>query len=393
MEEGCSFLVGATNLTASILGISILSMPLVVFNAGYRLAPFIILLMGALGDVSLCLIVRAAQLTSETSFAGIGHKCFGSVGDAAVLVSLLSVLLGCCVTVLIVVAQLFRFTALTVLGADPNLSVMQPEVFSGLVLCAMFPFTLLPSLSMLAPTSMAAILFLVYVTVVVIGQWAQLGSLPGLPPIVISPSLCSVLPTCASAYICHFNVLPVYTELRASLRPHIFNLIHLVVLGIAVPVYILFGWAGFFQLGSRTAGCANVLLCFSNPYIQAGATAVGCTCFLKAPLLVLPFREALNEALFPGEQLRLPGIVMETASLFVVVYCIARCLGDVGRALSLLGATSGTFIMFVLPGLFYAQAQAHYGNDSTGSKLVGWGLALVGLLVMALGVYDALLGP
>lgn len=48
-----------------------------------------------------------------------------------------------------------------------------------------------------------------------------------------------------------------------------------------------------------------------SPHIRAGATAIGVTCFLKAPLIVLPFREALNAALFPGQRLRLPAVAAE----------------------------------------------------------------------------------
>eukprot|EP00667_Euglena_gracilis_P012105 EG_transcript_12398 len=391
-DRGSSFLVGVTNLTASILGITILSMPLAVAYAGYGLAPVIILFMGALGDLSLCLIVRAAQLTDEGSYAGVGRKCFGHAGDAVVLAALLSVLLGCCVAAVIVVEQLFRYTAVTMLGVDPSLPVLQPAVFPAVVLCAAFPLTLLPNLSMLAPTSTAANFFLVYVIVVVVGQWAQQGSLPDLTVAAVSPRLCSVLAISASAYVCHFNILPVYSELRASAKPQIFNLIHVVVFGLAVPVNLFFGWAGYFQLGARTMECSNVLLCFSSPHIRAGATAIGVTCFLKAPLIVLPFREALNAALFPGQRLRLPAVAAETVGLFVVVYGIARYLGDIGRALSLLGATAGTSIMLILPGLFYAKAQALYGTDSLGSKVVGGGLTLVGLVVMVLGVYDAVVG-
>jgi len=383
---GSSFMVGATNLGASMLGMTIISMPLATAYGGYVLGPIVIVGMGLLADLSLCVLVRAAQLTQEKTFAGLGRRCMGPAGDAMVLTALLSILLGCAVTSVLIVAQLASHTLLTAFALEPDAAILQTEVMHAVVLLCAFPLMLLPNLSVLAPISSAALAGLLYVVVVVVAQWGRGGLAVDVEPARVSANLYSVLSITAGAYSCHFNMLPVYSELRPSERPRAYTLIHVVVAGAAV-IYMLFGLAGYMQLGQETFACSNVLLCFSNPFIRAGATAVGMALFLRFPLLILPFRDALNGALF-SVPLPFPMVALETSILCVVLYGLASTLSDVGQALALLGATAGTAIMFVLPGLFYARAVRRFAPEDLWGQIVGYALALVGVAVMVLGVYD-----
>jgi amino acid permease len=151
-------------------------------------------------------------------------------------------------------------------------------------------------------------------------------------------------------------------------------------------VYILFGWAGYMQLGSITEQCSNVLLCFDSPIIRAGTVAVAMANFLKYPLLVIPFRETFN-ALFTSDVVPYRIVIPEMILFSIMVHLIAYYLGDVGRACNLMGATSGTAIMLILPGLFYVKLHQDQVPNSGWQQAVGWFMAVMGVVMTAAGVY------
>ena len=97
---------GVATLGASCGGVGILSMPVCMHHAGWALGTLITIAIGLLSDVSLCMIIRSAQLTGEFAFPDIGFQCYGVQGRSAVLAALMATLLGCALTVLLVVCQL-----------------------------------------------------------------------------------------------------------------------------------------------------------------------------------------------------------------------------------------------------------------------------------------------
>jgi len=136
--------------------------------------------------------------------------------------------------------------------------------------------------------------------------------LPSLPPSL--PSLLSALPVFVASFLCHFNLLPVFSELRFPTRDRAHSLIHF-TMGSTFILYTfvgLLGWA--FAVcrdneGGREDGVEggvpdNILLAFppDDPLVnvaRAALVVVLCFCF---PLLLIPCRDSL---------VRLVGVVNE----------------------------------------------------------------------------------
>ena len=180
---------------------------------------------------------------------------------------------------------------------------------------------------------------------------------------------------------CALCVCPVCTV-------QVHTLIHTTMLAVVTPVYVLFGIAGYMQLGTDTKHCANVLMCFTSPLIRGGTVAVALTNFLKYPLLVLPLRDTFN-ALFTSDRVPFPKLVAEMVVFSVFAYTAVYCVQDIGTACNLLGCTAGTSIMLILPGLFYARAHELHVPDSAGHRALGHVVAVVGLVVSVMGLYNA----
>ena len=84
---------GCVNLFATTVGAGILSVPICFAYCGsFLLALLILIGYGALSAGSLCFIFAAAQHTNARSYLELGGLCFGNVGSAAVLWSLLGLL-------------------------------------------------------------------------------------------------------------------------------------------------------------------------------------------------------------------------------------------------------------------------------------------------------------
>ena len=390
VEKGAPLWKGIATLGASCGGVGILSMPICMHYAGWVLGTIITIAVGVLADASLCMIVTCCRLTGESTFPGIGQKCYGSRGHTAVLVTLLATLLGCAICVLLVVCQLSQIIARDVLKMNADTFLLSTLFVSAVVVLLTFPLTLLRSLSRLAPSSAAAVLALAYVSLLLIGSWCvQEIAAAGVASWALTVNTLAVPSIVIQAFICHFNILPIYAELRPSSKASVGTLIHSTIMGFVTPAYCLFGIAGYMQLGTTTENCANVLLCFSSPLIRAGTVAVALTNFLKYPLLVLPFRDTVN-TLFTKDLVPFPNLVAEMACFSVFAYGAIYYLGDVGKTCNLIGCTAGTAIMLVLPGLFYAKAHAMHVPDSSRQQAFGHAMAVIGLVVSAMGIYNSI---
>eukprot|EP00494_Astrolonche_serrata_P028951 UN29218 len=113
--------------------------------------------------------------------------------------------------------------------------------------------------------------------------------------------LIGVAPIFCVAYVCHFNVLPVHSELRRPTRNRIRFMIH-ATMSLCVTLYMAIAFLGYSWSYDMT--CDNILLNFPNDDIPTtiGRIALGVTLMLTYPLLVLPCRATFHNLialLFP----------------------------------------------------------------------------------------------
>jgi len=96
-------------------------------------------------------------------------------------------------------------------------------------------------------------------------------------------------PIISVAYLCHFNVLPLHSELVQPTRPRIKVMIHW-VMGLCSIIYSIIGVLGYSFARTQTDG--NILNNFQiiDGIMNVGRFALGLTLCLSFPLLVLPAR-------------------------------------------------------------------------------------------------------
>jgi len=103
----------------------------------------------------------------------------------------------------------------------------------------------------------------------------------------------NVFPVFGVCFLCHFNVLPIHTELQGPTRSHM-RLVVKYTMALCTSLYFVTGVLGYFWSYSQT--CGNILLNFSpdDILISIGRVCLSLTLLFSFPLLVLPCRNAMH---------------------------------------------------------------------------------------------------
>ena len=161
------------------------------------------------------------------------------------------------------------------------------------------------------------------------------------------------LPLVISAFLCQFNILQIDNELDAAIKHKIENVVHFALLGICSLTYVVGGFLGYALEGRCVAN--DLLKDFSNdPYMTVARFLIGCTNLFKIPLLLVPFRTVVNEALHGLTKGKFPEkptwsfLFAETVLIYVIVFVAAFKLGSISKDLDLIGSTVGIVIVFII---------------------------------------------
>ena len=126
-------------------------------------------------------------------------------------------------------------------------------------LATVYPLTLAKSVSALGAASSAAFVILFGVAAALVVRFAQAGAPvgPGVTPANFDhpAAVALALPVVALSYSCHFNVVDIDHELPPGRAKRCINgIIHVSILGIAFPFYLVFATVGYLQFGADVSG-------------------------------------------------------------------------------------------------------------------------------------------
>eukprot|EP00128_Syssomonas_multiformis_P011042 Colp12_sorted_trinity150504_noHs@5877 len=374
------------NLTATVLGTGILTLPVALAKSGAVLGTALLLCFAVLSDASVLLLVKCAEASGKFDYERLAKHYYGKKGLICVRASLLFLLFGSCVVLIIVLGDLMTPLCQDLFEDHKTEWWLSREFVTFVFVFLIFPLTLSRDLSALEYTSAAAVASIVFVVIALavrLGQKATVSS----DVVMLNPSfnLVLCLPIQGLAYACQFNVLPLYSELRVEDKPKIGRIIHTTLLGITTTLYVAFGLMGYFYFGPKVS--SNLLVEFpSDKMMMIARLAVALVNMLKLPLIALPFRQVLNESLMPGKHVGKKMVVFEMVIFVGLSYLLAILLQDIAKGFQILGSTAGMLICFILPGLFYIKSSKIDGvieNTRFGEmwKVLAYNLVVLGVLV------------
>ena len=341
------------SLFATMVGVGILSLPISLAYAGFLCGTGTLLLFAWASEVSLNALLKAAALTSATSFVHLGELVWGSRGRALVMASLFALLLAAAVIVHICITDLLVLLlhVASQAGVVPQISRTAAGIGATVVVAPLCTAHDLQQLRVASSASVGAVLL---ACLCVIAQLPMRGAAPASELVLlhVSPRLLLALPIQSLAYCCQFSVI----ELAHGLRPAARTAMPRVVrrtMAAAGAVYATFGMVGYVLLGDTAALAApNILTAFgTQPLIVVASAAVLLTNLIKFPLVLLPLRATLLELCALPPRLRSNGAHAALTLGLVGAVAATALAFDLAVAFEVAGASAGTLVAYVLPGL------------------------------------------
>ena len=187
------------------------------------------------------------------------------------------------------------------------------------------------------------------------------------------------LPVMMTAYVCHYNVHPIFAEMAAPSERRMRRVVSAALL-LCTAVYWLVGVSAYLLFGDRTRD--DVLMNYGRDLDMARGEAwveravkIGYMGSLSCtfPLIQFSLRQSLFDLLAWGDAREQPlRFYAVTALLLALEYLLAMLVPNISVAFSVLGSTVAVLIGFILPALVGV-----YG--AAGCRRWGWALFAVGV--------------
>ncbi|XP_078437827.1 transmembrane amino acid transporter family protein [Wolffia australiana] len=358
------------NLTTTVVGAGIMALPAAMKSLGLLPGLLSIALLGALSELSIELLVRYAVLAGAATYGDLVAAALGRAARVAAETCIVVNNAGILIVYLIIVGD--------VLSGSPNhTGVLYQWLGRGpwesralviliVVLAVIAPLCSLEkieSLTISSAASVALAVFFVVVSCAMAAARATQGATaaPRLGPDVSSSAavleLLLVIPIMTNAYVCHFNVQPIYNELPSP-SPEKMNRVSRVTVAVCVAVYAATAVSGFVLFGDETE--YDVLINFDrdlgfrfgsalNDMVRVGYVL---HLVLVFPVIHFSLRETVGKAVFKGKGRRAgwktAGL---TAALLAAVYVGSTAVPNIGDAFKFTGATTGLALGFIFPAL------------------------------------------
>uniref|UniRef100_A0A673CFQ1 Solute carrier family 38 member 5a n=1 Tax=Sphaeramia orbicularis TaxID=375764 RepID=A0A673CFQ1_9TELE len=163
------------------------------------------------------------------------------------------------------------------------------------------------------------------------------------------------IPILAFAFVCHPEVLPIYTELRDATKKRMQNVANISILAMFIMYLLtaLFGYLTFYgnvesellHTYSRVDPLDVLVLCVRLAVLVAVT--------LTVPVVLFPIRRALLQILFPDKPFHWARHIIIAFCLISLVNLLVIFVPSIRDIFGLIGATSAPSLIFILPGIFY----------------------------------------
>ncbi len=388
-----SIVVAIFNLSATIVGGGVLSLPLAFSKCGVILGTLLMIIAAIVTERSLYLLCLCARISGATSYGEVGKAAFGKYMEYFISLLLWIFLMFVLVAYMVLLQDIWSsiIEIFFRLESPPNSKM----VLLGMVLL-MSPFLIQKSLHSLRYNCYVGFAS-VSILCLALCHRAFVTPLPS-PLLLWSTSFGDILfafPIIILSFLSIFNVLPIQGSLIKPSRGRMILVIDGAV-GTCFVLMQLFGLAGYFYAGSNTNG--NILI---NADIHAdwmfflGRIGCGITIMLAMAMMLIPCRASLLELvdvfvngphivpLEVAEQIpllqtnknrtthgslpvtmRRPNLMdnsfvhyFTTIAIALVCYVVAIRVPGVAFVWSLCGSFMAFLIAFILPAACYLEIQ------------------------------------
>ncbi|XP_068172289.1 sodium-coupled neutral amino acid transporter 3-like [Antennarius striatus] len=384
-EGKTSFGMSVFNLGNAIMGSGILGLAYAMANTGVILFLILLTVVAVLSAYSIHLLLKSSGIVGIRAYEQLGYRAFGTPGKMAAGIAITLQNIGAMSSYLYIVKYEFPLVIQAFLKVDKpagewflNGNYLVVIVSVAVIL----PLALMKQLGYLGYTSGFSLSCMVFFLIAVIYKKFNVpcpfveftfnatasglnvsATDPGgeVDPACI-PKLANLntqtaytIPILAFAFVCHPEVLPIYTELRNPTKKkmqHVAN-ISITVMYVMYFLAALFGYLTFYGEVE-----AELLHTYSriDPYdtlILCVRVAVLTAVTLTVPIVLFPVRRAIQQMMFPNKTFYWPRHIAIAFILLTFINLLVIFAPNILGIFGIIGATSAPCLIFIFPAVFY----------------------------------------
>uniref|UniRef100_A0A8D3DT12 Solute carrier family 38 member 3a n=1 Tax=Scophthalmus maximus TaxID=52904 RepID=A0A8D3DT12_SCOMX len=358
-EGKTSFGMSVFNLGNAIMGSGILGLAYAMANTGVVLFLVLLTVVALLSSYSIHLLLKCSGIVGIRAYEQLGYRAFGTPGKMAAGIAITLQNIGG-ESPTIAICHL-KFSVTCFLGIRVEWYLNGNYLVIIVSICVILPLALMKQLGYLGYTSGFSLTCMVFFLISV----SPLITHTCEPDITCRASC--VLPICrniqtaytipilAFAFVCHPEVLPIYTELRNPTKK---KMQHVANISIAVMYGMYFLAALFGYLTFYGEVEAELLHTYSriDPYdtlILCVRVAVLTAVTLTVPIVLFPVRRAIQQMVFPNKTFNWPRHIAIAFVLLTFINLLVIFAPNILGIFGIIGATSAPCLIFIFPAVFY----------------------------------------
>ncbi|XP_062397333.1 sodium-coupled neutral amino acid transporter 5b isoform X2 [Sardina pilchardus] len=376
-EGKTSFGMSVFNLSNAIMGSGILGLSYAMSNTGVILFVVLLTCIALLSSYSVHLLLKSAGVVGIRAYEQLGMRAFGHPGKVLAGMVITMHNIGAMSSYLFIVKYELPLVIQTFLGKHSNTGewfLNGNNLIVIVSICIILPLALMRQLGYLGYTSGFSLSCMVFFLCSVIYKKYNIpcpfetfnsnssyinatveeedceGKL-----LTINQQTAYTVPILAFAFVCHPEVLPIYTELRNATKRRMQSVANVSILGMFC-MYLLTAIFGYLTFYGNTE--AELLHTYSkvdpmDTLILCVRLAVLVAVTLTVPVVLFPIRRALLQLLFPEKPFHWARHIGIAVCLLFVVNLLVILVPNIRDIFGIIGATSAPSLIFILPGLFY----------------------------------------
>uniref|UniRef100_A0A8C1XNB8 Solute carrier family 38 member 3a n=1 Tax=Cyprinus carpio TaxID=7962 RepID=A0A8C1XNB8_CYPCA len=389
-EGKTSFGMSVFNLGNAIMGSGILGLAYAMANTGIVLFVILLTVIAGLSAYSIHLLLKSSGVVGIRAYEQLGFRAFGTPGKMAAGIAITLQNIGAMSSYLYIVKYEFPLVIQAFLKVDNPSGewYLNGNYLVVIVSCSVIlPLALMKQLGYLGYTSGFSLSCMVFFLIVIYKKFqvkcpfaefshnntvtsvntsvaANAGGVqmtPGGDPACI-PRLFNLnsqtaytVPILAFAFVCHPEVLPIYTELRNPTKTkmqHVSN----ISIGVMYIMYLLAALFGYLTFVDKVE--AELLHTYSriDPYdtlILCVRVAVLTAVTLTVPIVLFPRTQAIQQLFFPNKTFWWPRHIAIAVTLLSLINLLVIFAPNILGIFGVIGATSAPCLIFIFPAVFY----------------------------------------
>ncbi|XP_017264809.1 sodium-coupled neutral amino acid transporter 3 [Kryptolebias marmoratus] len=377
-----SFGMSIFNLSNAIMGSGILGLAFAMANTGIILFLVLLVCIAVLSAYSIHLLLRSAGVVGIRAYEQLGNRAFGPPGKmlAACIITVHNI--GAMSSYLFIVKSELPLVIQAFLGKT---EITQEWFLNGNYLIiivsvvVILPLALMRRLGYLGYTSGFSLTCMVFFLISVIYKKFNIpcplhdtsnSTSPAVSNISdhneanftceakllnINTETAYTIPILAFAFVCHPEVLPIYTELRNATKKRMQTVANISILAMFV-MYLLtaiFGYLTFYSGVEEELLHTYAKVDPLNSLTLCVRLSVLVAVTLTVPVVLFPIRRALLQIFFSGKPFHWARHIIIALCLIFFVDLLVIFVPSIKDIFGFIGATSAPSLIFILPAIFY----------------------------------------